>query len=92
MIGSDRISFTVTFYNAVGDLAYDEIRDYCSFTGKDTGPVRPLGYGSDGYWDCAIYNYQAKKMVLNAISIEYTDGTELRITQEELKLLKGYKG
>lgn len=84
--------FSVTFYNAVGDLAYDEIRDYCHYNGKDTGPIKPMGYGSDGYWECAIYNYQAKKMVLNSINIEYTDGTELYINGEDLKLIKGYKG
>lgn len=84
--------FSVTFYNAVGDKAYDDIRDYCDFNGKDTGPIKPMGYGSDGYWECAIYNYQAKKMVLNSINIEYTDGTTLYIGGEDLKLIKGYKG
>lgn len=86
------LSFKVSFYNAVGDPAFCEIRDRCTFTGRDTGPIKPNGYGSDGYWDCVIYNYQAKKMELNQIEIEYMDGSTLRIGEGDLKYVKGYKG
>ena len=86
------LDFSVSFYNAVGDKAYDEIRDYSTFNGRITGPVKPNGtnYNSN-FFECAIYNYQAKKMVLNSIDIEYMDGSTLYIIGEELKMIKGYK-
>ncbi len=86
------LTFSVTFYNAVDDLAYCEIRDSCTFNGRDTGPVLPNRHSSGGYWENAIYNYQAKKMVLNTIKIEYTDSTSLTIEKDELTVLKGYNG
>lgn len=87
------LDFSVTFYNAVGDLAYDEIRGYCGFNGRTTGPIKPNGSNYDScLYECAIYNYQAKKMTLNSIRIEYMDGSVLRIDGADLKLVKGYKG
>lgn len=87
------LDFSVTFYNAVGDKAYDEIRSYATFNGRITGPIKPNGSNYNSYFfECAIYNYQAKTMVLNSISIEYMDGSTLYITGDELKLIKGYKG
>ncbi|MCQ2278591.1 MAG: hypothetical protein MJZ62_04745 [Bacteroidales bacterium] len=86
------LTFEVYFYNAVDDLVYCEIRNYCSFRGKYTGPVKPQGHSDGGYWDCVIYNYQAKRIVLTSIDIEYTDGSSLHINKEELKYIEGYKG
>ena len=69
-----------TFYNAVNDKVYCDIRDYCNFTGKDTGPVVSGEYGG-GLWGCVIYNWAASYVKLNKISIIYTDGTSITISK-----------
>lgn len=71
-------------YNAVDDLVYCEIRNYCTFTGKDTGPVAPNEQGG-GRWDCITYNYSADYVILNSVRIEYTDGSTYTIGKADLK-------
>ena len=73
--------------NAVGDIVPCEIRGYSSYTGRDTGPVRP-GKSSGGIWSCIIYNWSARKLVLTGVTVQYTDGSELDISQNELKYIR----
>lgn len=73
--------------NAVGDRVLCEIRRDEIYRGRDTGPVRPGKY-SGGTWDCIIYNWSAKKIILTGVEIEYTDGSYLNISQNELKYIR----
>ncbi len=73
--------------NAVGDAVTCSIRDYSSFRGQDTGPVKKGQSSSYGYWECAWYNYQIKKMILTGVDIEYMDGAKLRIDGDDLYLI-----
>lgn len=72
--------------NAVGDVVSCRIRDNSTFRGQDTGPVKK-GTTGGGYWDCAWYNWQAKKLILTGIEIEYMDGSTLSISDDELYLI-----
>lgn len=73
--------------NAVGDIVENEIGGNVSFSGKDTGPIRP-GKTGGGCWDCIIYNWTAKKLVMTSVTIEYMDGTELKISKKEIKYIR----
>lgn len=67
------ITFTINYYNRVGDPAYDSITEKSSYTARMTGPIGAgksfyfrglIGYGSDVYYG-----------VITNIKIEYMDGT-----------------
>lgn len=74
--------------NAVGDAVTCSIRDRSSFHGQDTGPVKKgQSGGVGGYWECAWYNYQIKKMILTGVKIEYMDGSTLEISGDDLYLI-----
>lgn len=75
-----------SFYNAVNDPVYCEIRDYGTFKGKDTGPVEP-GESGGGVWDCVIYNWSAEYVKLSSVTIIYMDGTQTTIGAGDLKRL-----
>ena len=83
--------FICRYYNAVDDVVYCDIRDYSTFRGRDTGPVN-YGRNGGGLWECPIYNWSARKMEIIGIEIDYMDGTELVISQNDMNLIKGYKG
>lgn len=73
--------------NAVGDAVECEIRGSEKFGGKDTGPVRP-GKASGGVWDCIIYNYSARKLVITSVDITYTGGSSIHISENEMKYIR----
>ena len=83
--------FVCKFYNAVDDEVACEIRGFRNFRGQDTGPINYWEY-SGCHWGCPIYNWSARKMEIIGIEIDYMDGTELNISAEEMKYVKGYKG
>ena len=72
--------------NAVGDMVSCTIRDYSNYRGKDTGPVKK-GSSGGGCWSCAWYNWEAKKLILTGVDIEYMDGSKLLIREDELYLI-----
>lgn len=72
--------------NAVGDRVGCEIRGFQDYRGKDTGPIKP-GHGGGGCWDCAWYNYSARKLILTGIEITYTDGSYFTIKEDEIPLV-----
>ncbi len=80
------LHWTGTVYNAVGDLAHCTIRHYSTYTGRDTGPVKPDTQGG-GTWNCIVYNYSADTVKLNNIKIEYMDGTSATISSTDIRRL-----
>ena len=80
------LHWTGTVYNAVGDLAYCSIRHYSTYTGRDTGPVKPNIQGG-GVWSCIVYNYSADTVKLNNIRIDYMDGTSVTISSADIRRL-----
>lgn len=72
--------------NRVNDMVTCDIRGYSTYRGKDTGPVKKGSTGG-GYWDCAWYNWQAHKLILTGVEIEYMDGTTLNIDGDDLYLI-----
>lgn len=87
------VVFICKYYNAVNDVVYCNIRDYSAFRGQVTGPIKYNETNWDSYyWECPIYNGTARKMEIIGIEIDYMDGTELNISKEEMKYVKGYRG
>lgn len=75
-----------SFKNAVGDYVTCEVRRDSSYRGKDTGPVKS-GRSGGGSWECVIYNWSAKTLVINSIDIDYMDGSSITISGKDLKLI-----
>lgn len=73
--------------NAVCDIVENEIGGRELFGGKDTGPIKPQKTGG-GCWDCIIYNSTARKLIITEVAIEYMDGTELKIRENEIKYIR----
>lgn len=73
--------------NAVGDEVACDIRNTYYFQGRDTGPIKP-GKTGGGTWDCAWYNWTAKKLKINHINIIYMDGTTETISESEIKYVR----
>lgn len=72
-------------YNAVGDIISDELgRDGIRL--EYTGPLKP-GRSDGGNWDCVIYNYSAKRLVVTSLDIEYMNRTTIHYNEEEVKVL-----
>ena len=79
------VYFSVTFYNAVGDIVNGKYNsgtiNYC----KDTGPFAK-GEGRTGTWwhwgD--FYNWDITSVKLVDLSIEYTDGTTATFTKNQV--------
>lgn len=64
-----------------------KLEDENFFGGKDTGPIKPRKTGG-GCWDCIIYNSTARKLIITEVTIEYMDGTELKILENEIKYIR----
>ena len=73
--------------NAVGDPVSCDIRGYLIFHGKDTGPIKPNASGG-GVWECAWYNWTAKKLDIIGVKIEYMDGSTFEIKEDEIHLIR----
>lgn len=72
-------------YNAVGDIISDELgRDGIRL--EYTGPLKP-GRSDGGNWDCVIYNYSAKRLVITFLDIEYMNGKTVHYDKNEVKAL-----
>lgn len=81
--------WTGSFYNAVNDPVFCDIRGYSSFTGTETGPIESGEYGG-GVWDCVIYDWAAEYVKLSNISIVYLDGSRTSIGASDIKRLLTY--
>lgn len=72
-------------YNAVDDIVSDRFgRDGMEL--RYTGPLKP-GRSDSGIWDCIIYDYSAKRLVITGLTIEYMDGMKIQYNSEEVKAL-----
>ncbi len=79
------INFGVTFYNAVGDVAVcqykKDIINYCT----ETGPYEKGEGLSGNYWYWGdYYNWEIASCELVYLNIEYMDGTEVTLTQDQI--------
>lgn len=83
------INFGATFYNAVGDIATCSIKrqtiNYCTVTGpyaKGKGMS-----GSNYYWG-KFYSWQFATVKLSYLNIEYMDGSEVTLSNEQLEYVQ----
>ncbi len=79
------VTFGVTFYNSVGDVAKCKYKkdtiNYCT----ETGPYEK-GEGLSGtnwYWG-DYYNWEIASCELVYLNIEYMDGSEVTLTQDQI--------
>lgn len=77
------IKFAV--YNAVDDIVFDELGRN-SMELQYTGPLKP-GRSDSGIWDCIIYDYSARRLVMTSLDIVYMNGTKIHYNSEEVKAL-----
>lgn len=86
------VTFTVTPYNAVGDVVHSQIGYKSTINAKDTGP-RAYGEGlsahSSWHWDCAWYSWQIDSLQLSKIYIEYMDGSTCTLTGDDISAVMG---
>ncbi|WEK54562.1 MAG: hypothetical protein P0Y55_00325 [Candidatus Cohnella colombiensis] len=81
--------FEVVPYNAVDDVVTSEISGISTFYGRETGPFKKgQGSSSDTYWENAWYNSTIKKVKLISVNIEYMDGTELTLKDDDVKYIQ----
>ena len=76
------ISFDIDFINAVGDSVPCEIWGWRCYQ-RVTGPM----YNNTEYsvhWDTIVYNSTARSIKIRYVYIEYSDGTDLEITEKNL--------
>ena len=72
-------------YNAVDDMVFDDLgRDDMEL--QYTGPLKP-GRSDSGIWECIIYDYSAKRLVVTGLTIVYMDGMKIKYNSEEVKAL-----
>lgn len=79
------VNFSVTFYNAVGDVVKGKYDQSSVNRCYDTGPFKK-GEGRTGTWwhwgD--FYNWDITSVKLVDLSIEYTDGTTVTFTKDQV--------
>lgn len=79
------VNFSVTFYNAVGDVVTGKYNQSTVNRCYDTGPFKK-GEGRTGTWwhwgD--FYNWDITSVKLVDLSIEYTDGTTVTFTKDQV--------
>lgn len=79
------VNFSVTFYNAVGDVVKGKYDQSTVNRCYDTGPFKK-GEGRTGTWwhwgD--FYNWDITSVKLVDLSIEYTDGTTVTLTKDQV--------
>ena len=79
------VNFSVTFYNAVGDVVKGKYDQSTVNRCYDTGPFKK-GEGRTGTWwhwgD--FYNWDIASVKLVDLSIEYTDGTTVTLTKDQV--------
>ena len=69
----------------VDDIVFDELGRN-SMELQYTGPLKP-GRSDSGIWDCIIYDYSARRLVMTSLDIVYMDGTKIHYNSEEVKAL-----
>ena len=79
------VNFSVTFYNAVGDVVKGKYDQSTVNRCYDTGPFKK-GEGRTGTWWHwgYFYNWDITSVKLVDLSIEYTDGTTVTFTKDQV--------
>jgi hypothetical protein len=81
--------FSVTPYNAVGDVVSCRIRGYSNATLSVTRPVRPgVWYGDDTVWETVWYNSTIVRGQLTSVEIEYMDGSTATLSGTEIEHIR----
>lgn len=79
------ITFTAVPYNEVGDAVRCTVTRQSAYRGKITGPIESgESYGAGYVWSCAWYNNTITRACLDAIEIEYMDGTKVSFSGKDL--------
>lgn len=73
------IHYTVHVVNKVGDTVSDTISKDTEFYLKDTGPYAP-NETSSGTWEAMMYNYSAYDVVIDEVTIDYSDKTSVTLS------------
>ncbi|MBO4997062.1 MAG: hypothetical protein J6D02_03580 [Lachnospira sp.] len=85
----DYISFTVSYYNAVGDSLSDSISHDRTKCLQYTGPIAPgASFGSGKYWSAAWYNTTTNSFKIDSVEIEYEDGTTQTVSGNYMKYIQ----
>lgn len=83
------ITFRAKFYNAVGDLVYDDI-GYESYTNlRITGPFK-AGQKKTFYWDAVFYNSSVHAINIDNVQIIYMSGKTEKVSYNTLWYDKYY--
>ena len=69
------LTIEITPYNAVGDIVEDEISEVSTKQLRYTGPLGPNKTCKNIMWEDVWYNYSIRKISIEVIEIEYTNGT-----------------
>lgn len=78
-IDGNRIKTDTKFFTPILSPAMEVLKKY-------TGPLKP-GRSDSSNWDCVIYNYSAKRLVITSLDIEYMNGTTIHYNENEVKAL-----
>lgn len=76
-------TFDISFFNDVGDKVLGKISRRDNVRLQATGPIEPgkINYGSSlggrTGWKAVFYHPNASKIVVNSISVEFTDGSKV---------------
>lgn len=81
------IRFWLIFENNVHDLVFCDIRDNHYPGCEIVGPINKLKSDS-GYWENVIYNYSTRHAWISELNILYMDGSEEKLTLNDLKSIK----
>jgi hypothetical protein len=79
--------FTVTPYNAVGDVVRSSIGGETAKRLQVTGPIEPDGKFEWRHWNPVWYNSSITCVVLNSVSITFMDGTTRTFAQDVRTIL-----
>lgn len=77
------LNWTAKVKNGVGDYVSCSTRHISTFKGKETGPVDSGELGG-GTWDNVIYNWSARELEMQSISIIYMDGSTANLSRKEI--------
>lgn len=79
------ITFTAIPYNDVGDAVRCTITSRSAYRGQITGPIEAgESYGTNYAWKGAWYNNTITRACLDAVEIEYMDGTKVSFSGKDL--------
>lgn len=82
------VDFTLTPFNAVGDVAPSSIGGRATTTARDTGPLAP-GQLASATWEPSWYNSTIHCVRLDSVKLIFMDGTEQALTDKQVQAALG---